>query len=195
MRDYTRDGRYIPPQDPNVDVRDGMPGYDRPPTMDGELRHGDAEQYARRMVRETREYPYGYSGRHRHHIREDELMHCHRHASRAGYAAAAAAAPEIHTDGETVTKQLNLDVILDCFAGHDMLDEIDVSQKYIDYSCALKRDDQMELAELVAEMAYEEFTHARFQKEVLMDHGVPIDPEVLGAYEELKERLERMFRS
>lgn len=214
MKDYSRDGRV--PQEPDYDVRDGMPGVDEPSKMD-ELRHAATSSYYKgrsvggvrvggadrgRIMRGgelmhgkcasgSRAYPYGYSGRHREQVRPDELQHGYH--SKGGYAGYGYGIP---AEGTMLgdMNDLDLDTVLDYFADHDLMDEIEVSNKYLDYACALMEDNQEELASQVSEMAYEEYTHARFQKHVLKEHGIAVDPEVLGAYSELKKRLEDLFQ-
>lgn len=79
--------------------------------------------------------------------------------------------------------------ILDRFVGHDLLDEIEVSNRYLDYAEALYDDGKKDLAMDVFEMAYEEFTHARFQKYCLenMDRDIPDD--LMLHYHKLKDRF------
>lgn len=94
-----------------------------------------------------------------------------------------------HSDSD-----LDCKTIMARIAYHDMMDEIMVSNKYIDYACALEKEGKIEMANVFAEMAYEEFTHAHIQKDMLMKHGYSLTEEGEEAYHNLKERFEHTFR-
>lgn len=94
-----------------------------------------------------------------------------------------------HVEGD-----LDCKAILARIAYHDMMDEIMVSNKYIDYAVALEKEGKSEMANIFAEMAYEEFTHAHIQKDMLLKHGYSMTEEGEEAYHDLKERFKHTFR-
>ena len=98
-----------------------------------------------------------------------------------------------HMD-HTKTDEMSSKDILERLAGHDMKDEMEVSNKYLDYAIAFEKEGHEWLAEKFMEMAYEEFTHAKFQKHVLIDKGYTICDENTTMYHALKQRLMTLFR-
>lgn len=95
---------------------------------------------------------------------------------------------------KNISSDLTPQDILDRLATHDMMDEIEVSNKYLDYAEALNDAGKNELAMQVYEMAYEEFTHARFQKHILAEMDRDVPDELMLHYHRLKDRFRQLFR-
>lgn len=95
---------------------------------------------------------------------------------------------------DTNVEELNCKKIMERFVGHDFNDEMRVSNKYLDYAVALEKEGKDCLARRVYEMGYEEYTHARFQMETLIDEGYAISDEDRVMYENLKHRIKTLFR-
>lgn len=100
-----------------------------------------------------------------------------------------------HKENHENRRSMSKRDILTCFANHDMKDELEVAEKYLDYSIALEAGGHHELAQRVAEMAYEEVTHAKFQRMVLERSGYPVEGESAQKYHEVIERVRSMFQN
>ena len=98
----------------------------------------------------------------------------------------------IHTDSEHTA--MTYKDILHKFKTHDCDDEMRVSNKYLDYAVALEREGEDCLARRVFEMAYEEYTHAKFQLMVLDDGGCMVSDELRCMFSNLEQRIETLFR-
>lgn len=83
--------------------------------------------------------------------------------------------------------------VLHRLATHDLMDEIKVSNKYLDYAAIAKKAEKNEMSATFYEMAYEEFTHAKVQEKILLEHGYSITENASMALHDLKERL-KTFR-
>lgn len=98
------------------------------------------------------------------------------------------------TAADTRVEGLTCKKIIEAFVGHDFNDEMRVSNKYLDYAVALENEGKDCLARKVYEMAYEEYTHARFQMETIIDQGYAISDEDRVMYDNLKHRIKTLFR-
>lgn len=84
--------------------------------------------------------------------------------------------------------------VYEAMLGHDFNDEMRVSNKYLDYAVVMEKDGNECIARRIYEMAYEEYTHARFQMELLIDEGYSISDEDRAMYNNLKHRIKTLFR-
>lgn len=89
---------------------------------------------------------------------------------------------------------LSVNDVLHRVASHDFMDEIEVSNKYLDYAVALDDAGRDCIAKKFAEMAYEEYTHAHVQRDILFEQGCQIPSETTVAFEQLKHRIHTLFR-
>lgn len=92
-----------------------------------------------------------------------------------------------------VSKMMGKKDILDRIANHDLMDEIKVGNKYLDYVHAM-RDECPETAHKLYEMAYEEYTHARVLRDILLESGYKMTDDGEEELHDFKKRLEAMFR-
>lgn len=99
-----------------------------------------------------------------------------------------------HDHKKDAGKHYSKHEILECFATHDLMDELEECRKYFRYAESLRDSGHPELASQVSQMAYEEFTHAKFQKMVLDRAGYPVDMETLDMYHKVESRMKGMFR-
>lgn len=76
----------------------------------------------------------------------------------------------------------------------DFLDEIEDSNKYCDMAMAAEEAGHVKLAKGLYEMAYDEYTHAYFIHNNLVDWGCEIPEKEMMKWHELKERIHRKFR-
>lgn len=88
---------------------------------------------------------------------------------------------------------MTCEMVLQCLYGHDFEDEMRTSNKYLDYAVALSKEGKDCMAKKVYEMAYEEWTHAKFQKHLLLDEGYDLTDDQLMEYDRLKDRVKRLF--
>lgn len=93
-----------------------------------------------------------------------------------------------------MVEDLDCKKIMERLLGHDLKDEMEISNKYLDYAAALEREGKDCLAKQVYEMGYEEYTHARFQMETLIDHGYMITGDDRVMYDNLHHRIKTLFR-
>lgn len=96
--------------------------------------------------------------------------------------------------GAHEAKHRTYDQILMELANHDMMDELEICNKYLDYTECLHANGHEELCGKFAEMAYEEYTHAKFQRMVLLDSGYSLNDESEMMFRETKKRMEMLFR-
>lgn len=83
--------------------------------------------------------------------------------------------------------------VLQHFAQHDMMDELMICGKYLDYYNAAK-DECRETAHVCKEMAADEWSHARAQRDLMMKNGYTMTDEGMAKFEEIKHRIEETFR-
>lgn len=76
----------------------------------------------------------------------------------------------------------------------DFCDEINDSNKYCDMANVAEMAGHEELARGLHEMSYDEYTHAKFIHDNLIDWGCSIPEEEMVKWHELKERIHRKFR-
>lgn len=76
----------------------------------------------------------------------------------------------------------------------DFLDEIEDGNKYCDMAMAAEEMGHADLARGLYEMAYDEYTHAHFIHDNLVDWGCEIPEKEMLKWHELKERIHRKFR-
>lgn len=76
----------------------------------------------------------------------------------------------------------------------DFLDEIEDSNKYCDMAMAAEEMGHTKLAKGLYEMAHDEYTHAYFIHNNLVDWGCEISEKEMMKWHELKERIRRKFR-
>lgn len=96
---------------------------------------------------------------------------------------------ELSETAETVMSKHD---ILNRLATHDTMDEMMVANKYLDYAHALEKSGCPELAGKFVEMAHEEFTHARFQRDLLLESGYTMTDGGEEYYHDLKERFHHL---
>lgn len=90
-------------------------------------------------------------------------------------------------------EHITMDTIKDAFK-EDFLDEIEDSNKYCDMAMAAEEMGHMTLAKGLYEMAHDEYTHAHFIHDNLVDWGCEISEKEMMKWHELKERIHRKFR-
>lgn len=99
-----------------------------------------------------------------------------------------------HMSGSMESTEMTCKDVLKRLFDHDMMDEIDVSNKYFDYAVALDNEGKDCIAKKFAEMGYEEYTHAHVQRDILVDEGYVLTQETALAFEQLKHRVHTLFR-
>lgn len=77
---------------------------------------------------------------------------------------------------------------------NDFCDEINDSNKYCDMAHAAEMEGHMDLARGLYAMAHDEYTHAKFIHNNLIDWGCEIPEKEMMKWHELKERIHRKFR-
>lgn len=76
----------------------------------------------------------------------------------------------------------------------DFPDEVHDASTYCDMAQAAEMAGHEELARGLYEMAHDEYTHAKFIHDYLIDWGCEISEKEMMHWHELKERMERKFR-
>lgn len=76
----------------------------------------------------------------------------------------------------------------------DFLDEIEDSNKYCNMAMAAEEMGNTKLASGLYEMAHDEYTHAHFIHDNLVDWGCEISEKEALKWHELEERIRRKFR-
>lgn len=76
----------------------------------------------------------------------------------------------------------------------DFPDEIHDANKYCDMASAAEMEGHEHLAKGLYEMAHDEYTHASFIHDTLIDLGCEISEKDMMMWHELKERIHRKFR-
>lgn len=72
-------------------------------------------------------------------------------------------------------------------------DEIADANEYLNMAESAERMEHHEMAEGLAEIAKEEYTHAKFIHYVMKENGIMADTEDMKDWEELEARFRRMF--
>lgn len=88
---------------------------------------------------------------------------------------------------------ITINTIKDSFK-EDFMDEIEDSNKYLDMAVAAEEMGHERLAKGLYLMAYDEYTHADFIHDNLVDWGCEIPEKEMMMWHELKERIHRKFR-
>lgn len=96
--------------------------------------------------------------------------------------------------GATKGSHRTVDEIMSNLANHDMMDELHICNKYLDYSECFYNRGEEEICKIFVEMAWEEYTHAKYQKELLLGHGYSLDENSSNMFHETKERFKAIFR-
>lgn len=98
---------------------------------------------------------------------------------------------------DTETKKMHHEIsmtdIKDSFK-EDFIDEVHDSNKYCDMAMAAEMAGHENLARGLYEMAHDEYTHAKFIHDNLVDWGCEISEKEMTEWHELKERIHRKFR-
>ena len=76
----------------------------------------------------------------------------------------------------------------------DFCDEINDCNKYCDMAMAAEREGNEHLEKGLYAMAHDEYTHAKFIHDMLVDWGCEIPEKEMMKWHELKERVHRKFR-
>lgn len=76
----------------------------------------------------------------------------------------------------------------------DFYDEIEDSNKYCDMAMAAENMGHTELARGLYAMSHDEYTHAKFIHDNLVDWGCEIPEKEMMRWHELEERIRRKFR-
>lgn len=76
----------------------------------------------------------------------------------------------------------------------DFMDEVLDANKYCDMAKAAEMAGHEELASGLYMMAHDEYTHAKFIHDNLLDWGCEIPEKEMVHWHEMKERMERIFR-
>lgn len=89
--------------------------------------------------------------------------------------------------------EIDMSDIKDTFK-EDLIDEVHDSNKYLDMAHAAEMAGHEELARGLYAMAHDEYTHAKFIHDNLVDWGCVIPEKEMVKWHELKERIYRKFR-
>lgn len=76
----------------------------------------------------------------------------------------------------------------------DFKEEIEDSKKYFCMSKVAEKANDYEDCHYLIEMAKDEYTHAYFIHDFMMEHGIEISKEQKEEFEELKEMIKEFFR-
>lgn len=76
----------------------------------------------------------------------------------------------------------------------DFCDEMHDSNKYCDMAMAAEMMGDLDLARGLYAMSHDEYTHAKFIHDNLIDWGCEISEKEMMEWHELKERIHRKFR-
>lgn len=76
----------------------------------------------------------------------------------------------------------------------DFMDEISDCNKYMDMAMAAEKAGETALARGLFAMSHDEYTHAKFIHENLVDWGYEIPEKEMMKWHELEERVGRKFR-
>lgn len=76
----------------------------------------------------------------------------------------------------------------------DFCDEMADSNKYCDMAHAAEMEGHEELARGLYAMSHDEYTHAKFIHDHLIDWGIELSEKEMMMWHELKERIYRKFR-
>lgn len=98
-----------------------------------------------------------------------------------------------HTKKSNEDQPITLEMIKNDFK-EDFLDEIEDCNKYCDMAMAAEEMGHTKLASGLYEMAHDEYTHAHFIHDNLVDWGCEISEKETLKWHELKERIHRKFR-
>jgi rubrerythrin len=98
-----------------------------------------------------------------------------------------------HTKKTNEDHTITLEMIKNDFK-EDFLDEIEDCNKYCDMAMAAEEMGHTKLASGLYEMAHDEYTHAHFIHDNLVDWGCEIPEKEMLKWHELKERIHRKFR-
>lgn len=98
-----------------------------------------------------------------------------------------------YTKKSNEDRPITLEMIKNDFK-EDFLDEIEDCNKYCDMAMAAEKMGHTELAHGLYEMAHDEYTHAHFIHDNLVDWGCEIPEKEMLKWHELKERIHRKFR-
>lgn len=101
---------------------------------------------------------------------------------------------DIMKTGDMQAGNLTCEDIMKRVFGHDMMDEIEVANKYLDYAVTIDNEGKDCIAKKFAEMGYEEYTHAHVQRDILVDEGYMLPKDVAMAFDQLKHRVHTLFR-
>lgn len=98
-----------------------------------------------------------------------------------------------HKETDHKMKSYTMKDIKEAFA-EDFCDEVEDSNKYCDMAHAAEMEGHEELARGLYEMAHDEYTHAKFIHDNLVDWGYEFSEKESMKWHELKERVHRKFR-
>lgn len=98
-----------------------------------------------------------------------------------------------HTKKSNEDRPITLEMIKNDFK-EDFLDEIEDCNRYCDMAMAAEEMGHTKLASGLYEMAHDEYTHAHFIHDNLVDWGCEIPEKEALKWHELKERIHRKFR-
>lgn len=98
-----------------------------------------------------------------------------------------------HDDHEKDHHEMTMKDIKEKFKD-DFPDEIHDSNKYLNMAIAAESEDKNTLAKGLYEVAYDEYTHAKFIHDNLVDWGCEISEKETMKWHELEERIHRKFR-
>ena len=107
--------------------------------------------------------------------------------------AAAVTDMNVNVEQKTSHHEMSVGDIKEAFK-KDFPDEMHDSNMYCDMAMAAEMEGHYELAKGLYEMAHDEFTHAHFIHENLVDWGCEISEKEMMEWHELKERIHRKFR-
>lgn len=99
----------------------------------------------------------------------------------------------VESDKSHGMRTYTMDDIKKAFA-EDFCDEVEDSNRYCDMAHAAETAGHKELAHGLYEMSHDEFTHAKFIHDNLVDWGYEFSEKESMKWHELKERIQRKFR-
>lgn len=98
-----------------------------------------------------------------------------------------------HAEKEKTHHTIDMNYIKDTFK-EDFSDEIHDSNKYFEMAKAAEMMGNADLARGLYAMSHDEFTHADFIHDNLIDWGCEVDEKTMMEWHELKERIRRRSR-
>jgi ferritin len=98
-----------------------------------------------------------------------------------------------NTKVTTKSTMMTLDEIISHF-NKELPDEINGAKSYLKMAKSAEEMQHHTLARGLYEMAHDEYTHAKFIREILIDNEVQIPSDIQTTYTEVEEHMCKLFR-